>query len=463
MWHSSGSISHRAVVIACLLFSGNAFPWGQQGHKLVGEIASNYLTPEASQQVSAILQGDLGANGKPSGRTTLGEVASWPDEIRGKPAAQGKDGWHFEDIPVCGNASPDQICPQGNCASAQLARLSEVLRNPQAAARDRNEALKWVVHLMGDIHQPLHAADNKDHGGNTVKVSFLGKRTGTDGRPLNLHKIWDVQIVERVVADRGGEAAFLGRTTTPEEVNAWAGGSVLDWMQESNALARDVVYAKLPTGFSCGTQPTATEAIDRNYYAEAGPVVELQLWKAGVRLASLLNAAFGGMPEVAPSAGTATTEPTTTEIPTAGPPLLPDPAKTPGKASYLDESAVCSMGSTKNIRNVPAQAKQRVYASYGVAVCQGYCSGPQGCEIDHLISLELGGANTEDNLWPQPYDGDWNAHDKDRLENLFRKMVCVDKTISLQEAQQEISTDWISAYKKYIGALHPFNGVAHCK
>ena len=120
------------------------------------------------------------------------------------------------------------------------------------------------------------------------------------------------------------------------------------------------------------------------------------------------------------------------------------------------------MGTTKDIRNVPEKAKNQVYESYGLAKCQGYCSGPQGCEIDHLISLELGGANTVDNLWPQPYDGDWNAHDKDRLENTLHKMVCTEKSISLHDAQQEISTDWITAYKKYIGARTPFKPVKHC-
>ena len=152
MRHSLWNISHRVLAVACLLFSGQALPWGQEGHKLVGEIASQYLTPEASQQVSALLQGDLGANGKPSGRTTLGEVASWPDEIRGRPAAQGKDGWHFEDIPVCGTASLDQICPQGNCASAQLARLSEVLRDRSEERRVGKEC----VFLCRSRWSPYH-------------------------------------------------------------------------------------------------------------------------------------------------------------------------------------------------------------------------------------------------------------------------------------------------------------------
>ena len=453
----------RVVAIACLVYSGQASPFGHVGHKMVGDIASKYLAPETAQHVEELLRDDLGADGQASGRTTLGEVASWPDEIRNTRAGLGNKEWHFEDIPICGASSQAQICPNGKCASAQLARLSEILRNPQAPARERNEALKWVVHLIGDIHQPLHAADNKDRGGNSVHVTFLANSTGGSKKTVNLHEIWDVQIVEHIIADRGGDTAFLGRDTSSDEITAWSSGMVADWVKESNTLARQMVYGKLPTKLVCGKPPTRTLAIDETYYDEAGPVIEVQIWKAGVRLASLLNAALGGPSETQVSAEPATSESTSPETATSGPPLYPDRTKTPGHATYHTAENLCAMGSTKDERLVPDAEKKAVYAAYGIDKCQGYCSGPQGCEIDHLISLELGGANTEDNLWPQPYDGDWNAHDKDRLENKLHAMVCKDKSISLEDAQKEISTDWIVAYKKYVGEKKQFNGQPHCK
>ncbi len=141
---------------------------------------------------------------------------------------------------------------------------------------------------------------------------------------------------------------------------------------------------------------------------------------------------------------------------------LPDPRKTPGHATYHTMAKVCGMASTKDERNVPDAVKDEVYDDYSAARCVAYCSGPQGCEIDHLISLELGGADTVDNLWPQPYDGEWNAHDKDRLENKLKHMVCVEKTISLRQAQKEIATDWVEAYKKYVGERKPFKPVIRC-
>jgi hypothetical protein len=141
---------------------------------------------------------------------------------------------------------------------------------------------------------------------------------------------------------------------------------------------------------------------------------------------------------------------------------LPDSHKTPGHATYHTAAKVCGTKSTKDERNVPDSVKTEVYDDYGAARCADYCSGPQGCEIDHLISLELGGANTIDNLWPQPYDGEWNAHDKDRLEGKLHHMICKEKTITLKEAQKEIATDWIAAYKKYIGVLKPFKPQIRC-
>lgn len=140
----------------------------------------------------------------------------------------------------------------------------------------------------------------------------------------------------------------------------------------------------------------------------------------------------------------------------------PDATLTPGHATYHGMAKVCSI-KTSDERNVPDSVKKEVYQRYGIERCKGYCDGPQGCEVDHLISLELGGANTIDNLWPQPYDGEWNAWDKDRLETRMHKLICTDHTLKLKDAQEEIRTDWKAAYKKYVGELKPHKHVDHCK
>jgi hypothetical protein len=155
---------------------------------------------------------------------------------------------------------------------------------------------------------------------------------------------------------------------------------------------------------------------------------------------------------------------------------LPDPTKTPGAtletvpdeqvASCLSDktgtnvqvddpitiSLICTLGYSKCIRNVPQAEKKAVYESYGLAGNHtGYCDTKQGCEVDHLISLELGGSNDQSNLWPEPYQGTaLNAHVKDQLENFLHAQVCAG-SISLDQAQLEIAKDWIASYKKRLG------------
>jgi hypothetical protein len=158
-------------------------------------------------------------------------------------------------------------------------------------------------------------------------------------------------------------------------------------------------------------------------------------------------------------------------------PVLPDSTKTPGVAIEIvpdDKTAaclttktgesvaegdaitlkmICTPGYTQCIRNVTTAVKKRVYASYGLPDGNhtGYCNSKQGCEIDHLISLELGGSNDEGNLWPEPFQGEaLNAHVKDQLENRLHVEVCAGN-VSLKDAQNAISTDWVTAYKKFVG------------
>lgn len=128
---------------------------------------------------------------------------------------------------------------------------------------------------------------------------------------------------------------------------------------------------------------------------------------------------------------------------------LPDPKLTPGVVRTTDAKDVCSGVSTKEYRHTSTATKLAVYKAYGILPHMDYCSGSEGCEIDHLISLELGGADEQANLWPQAYQGDHNAHQKDALENTLHKLVCAG-TITLDEAQTAIRTDWIAAYQKYV-------------
>jgi hypothetical protein len=278
---------------ALFALSAPAFAWGPEGHRVVGDVASRYLTATAQAQVSELLKNDRLAGGEPSGRRTLGEIASWADEIKDFEWGKRRGSWHYDDISLCGTAEYAKYCRAGRCASAELARQLEILSDPRARPRARNEALKWVVHLIGDIHQPLHTANHGDRGGNQVQVSFFGARDNPPYGSLNLHALWDVHLLARLLADRGGERALVSAAIADSDRKRWEQGAISDWIAESHALARDRVYAPLPAAVSCGEKIVGVVALGESYYMNAAPVIDLQIRKAGVRLARVLNEVLG--------------------------------------------------------------------------------------------------------------------------------------------------------------------------
>ena len=280
------------VLLAFWMPAGGALGWGEEGHRMVGAIADNHLTPEARRQVLALLKYDRLADARPSQRGTLGEIAYWADEIKDTPWGRRRSAWHYDDIPVCGAVDAPQYCKKGACASAQLTRHLDMLADKREPLRRKNEALKWVVHLMGDIHQPLHAATHGDRGGNTVQVSFFGERDNPPYGTINLHTIWDIHMVRRLIRDKGGENAIVSLGISDTERAAWERGSIMEWVNESHAIATAVVYPALPVTFSCSGRIEKVLTIDQAYYSRAAPVVESQIRKAGIRLAWVLNNVF---------------------------------------------------------------------------------------------------------------------------------------------------------------------------
>ena len=124
---------------------------------------------------------------------------------------------------------------------------------------------------------------------------------------------------------------------------------------------------------------------------------------------------------------------------------LPNPSLTPGDALDVTAADICVPGYSSKVRDVPESVKNQAYNEYGI-----YTHAPRQYEVDHLISLELGGSNSIKNLWPESYTGNWNAHIKDKLENHLHNLVC-NGSLDLKAAQTEIATNWITAYIKYFG------------
>ena len=288
-----------ALAVACVASAPDvAFAWSARGHQLVGDIATQYLTPAATLGVAELLRDDLGADGKPSGRATLAQVGSWPDELRATPEQRETGVYHYDDVPICGTPDRAAFCADGKCATAWFAKQRVILKDRSQPARARNEALKWIAHLVGDLHQPLHASNHDDKGGNDVKITFFGKRTdepGPSGQtppPYNLHTAWDRLIPYRMFDERGGVERFLADQPEAGARQAWEVGTIDGWAIESFVLARDVLYPMLPVAFQCSKPINEVVALDEPYYRAAASLAAVQLRKAGVRLAKVLNDAF---------------------------------------------------------------------------------------------------------------------------------------------------------------------------
>jgi hypothetical protein len=188
-----------ALFLSTVLGAGHALAWGPEGHAIVAEIAEARLTDAARAQVAQLLTQE--------NHQHLDEVASWADDYRVSHPETG--GWHYVDIPLSTAAyDANRDCAGGNCVVVQIQSFAATLGNKNAAPADRLVALKFVVHFVGDIHQPLHAEDDDDKGGNDVHITYFGKST-------NLHSVWDGRIIEQARCDPGAEL-HAGLGSDPE-------------------------------------------------------------------------------------------------------------------------------------------------------------------------------------------------------------------------------------------------------
>lgn len=261
----------------CLLVLGALAPnatwaWGAQGHRITGLVADAFLSPRARIAVNDLLGGE-----------SLADASTWMDQEK-RHLGPANAAWHYTDKAVCG--SPVVSCAKGNCLSNRLPGLIEEVADARLPRAQRATALRMVIHLVGDLHQPLHMADNDDRGGNDVTVVFAGAR-----KPLerNLHEVWDSELVKQEL--RGiSEEKYAEQLLTSATANlpAIRGGNVGDWSGHTYALAKEVAYADLP-GWRCGTGAPPVLTLDERYLATGRAVVRTQLRDAGVHLARVLN------------------------------------------------------------------------------------------------------------------------------------------------------------------------------
>lgn len=281
------------MLAALCLVAFPALAWGPEGHGIVADIAQRHLTPAALREVRRLLALE--------GKENLDQVSSWADDYRQDHRSTGP--WHYVDIPLDASGyDAARDCPRGNCVVAKLPHFVHVLADRSATPEQRLVALKWVVHLVGDIHQPLHNEDHDDKGGNTVQLVYFGT-------PTNLHRIWDTAIIEHALglhmqpdfsfdhaATRAAAVRMDGSIDTamrerwsPPHPDTSIEAAAVRWSDHAHALARTVAYADLPSRRQRRRDKGWSEA----YQQRTWPVVRTQLEAAGVRLADVLNGALG--------------------------------------------------------------------------------------------------------------------------------------------------------------------------
>lgn len=255
----------RIIVAAfAALFSlqGQALAWGQIGHRVTGLIAEKYLSQGAAREVRAIL-----------GPESLAEGSTWPDFMRASPEAFWQEeagAYHYVTVPAGKTYKDVGAPPQGDAVTA-LEKFRTVLRDPKATREQKALALRFAVHIIGDLHQPLHAGNGADRGGNDVKLTVFGQ-------PTNLHALWDSGMIDREQLSYSELGAFLAAKITSADVKAWSTPDPLVWIGESASI-RDTIYP-------------STAELDPHYAFEHIATVHQRLEQGGVRIAAWLNETF---------------------------------------------------------------------------------------------------------------------------------------------------------------------------
>src|SRR5581483_8517591 len=220
-------------------------------------------------------------------------LPNYPDMVRHNsafPQYTESGPWHFVDRPVDPKTefNPSLHCKQGQCVVAKIEEFKAVLADKSLPKERRQEALVFLVHLVGDIHQPLHCATRNDTGGNDLKVKYLGQL----GHHLNLHSVWDGHLVNEILiqVDPIQTAAKLNESITDDEKNSWQKMVTKQWMMESYEIARTKAYRQADGETSLAT--TGHPNLDQAYIDANRKVVAEQLKKGGLRLAKVLNDAL---------------------------------------------------------------------------------------------------------------------------------------------------------------------------
>jgi hypothetical protein len=277
----------------------DAARWSATGHRLVARIAELRLTARTAQAVRSLLGGQ-----------SLAAVSLWADQV--KERQRDTEPLHYVLIPLdADHYDPDRDCPQNRCIIAAIEEERALLGNRAASREERAEALRFLVHFMADLHQPLHVADDNDRGGTQHEVRFFGA-------DKTLHQVWDSELIQFSGMDEPHFLSHLRHQMDSLDLEALTSGTVVDWAMEGHRIAVQHAYV-LPVG----------ERLGERYLQDNLPFVDRQLIAAGVRLARILNETLGApAPAIAPRSDPADTAPRVlpATVPAPAPAAAPPPA-----------------------------------------------------------------------------------------------------------------------------------------
>lgn len=272
----------KTLLLSLILISSHAYAWGPTGHRTVGEIAQEKLSYSSLKKVQKILKGK-----------SLAQVSTWPDEIRSEPQTYKHTfRWHYTDFP--NEMKKHEETPSSGQLITSIADQLKILKDKKTSDEQKEHALKFLVHLVGDLHMPLHVGNGKDRGGNWCYVTFHGQK-------MNLHHLWDEEMIIFNKLSFTEMSRFVQEGVSSDDIKILSAGTTADWANESREL-RDTIYPdevevskkKQDLPNYCHSEESKIKDALRpklayEYSYQFMPVVEKQLLKAGLRLAQILN------------------------------------------------------------------------------------------------------------------------------------------------------------------------------
>ena len=275
------------LLLALALAPSPALAWWEYGHQTVAQIAYLNVNPRTRAEIDRLLRQARLLDTPTCPARTIAEASVWPDCIKtlGDRFSYASP-WHYQDVDICRPYDPAGTCRDGSCVTAQIERNLRLLADRSLPVRERLFALAFVVHLMGDLHQPLHVGERGDQGGNRVAASY-----GLIAGRTNLHSIWDGYLADRGISEPPGGPRGILSALGPADIAAMRQGNVTDWARESWQASHDYAYGTLLAD-PCGPPPPERPVVNEETVRRLVPIVRRQIARGGLRLARLLDEAF---------------------------------------------------------------------------------------------------------------------------------------------------------------------------